>query len=297
MCIAFATYDQLPELTEDDKVLASYLSQQNHKVVPVQWDDATVNWKDFDVIVLRSTWDYFTRPEAFNEWIGQLENEQARVLNPLSIVKWNQDKNYFDKFSGKGIQLPPYVICHKNETHSLQKIMEDKGWAKAVVKPAISGGSYHTWIVNSEDTTEHQEKFTTLLKTGDVIVQQFVEEIMTTGEFSLVYFDKQFSHAFCKKAKPGEFRVQPQYGGTEIPIQPAKEILELASTILNNIPEPLLYARVDGVLKDDGIFLLMELELIEPRLSVAGHPNACENFHSALLKIMQELGWDIPANN
>ncbi len=285
MQVAFVTYHKEPFLTNDDKLLVQYLLQKNITVSPEIWDDATINWQQFDTIILRSTWDYFERPNEFNLWLDKLEQLGCNVLNPLSVIRWNQNKNYFDDFSRKGVLLPPYIICSQKNNSTLKKIMEDNGWSKAVVKPAISGGAYNTWVTNI-DIAADEIRFAELLQTGDVIVQIFVEEIITKGELSLVFFNKRFSHAFCKKAKKGEFRVQTQFGGTTEAIQPGKNILMQATDLLNGIPEPLLYARVDGVVMNDGRFLLMELELIEPSLSVFSNDKACENFYAALTEIV-----------
>ena len=164
--------------------------------------------------------------------------------------------------------------------------MEENKWSKAVVKPAVSGGAYNTWDTAIGTAGSDEMHFSELLKAGNVIVQQFVEEIITNGELSLVFFNKKFSHAICKKAKPGDFRVQTQFGGTAEAIQPANALLKHSLSILNSISEQLLYARVDGVVRDDGKFVLMELELIEPGLSVASNDRACENFYVALEEIL-----------
>ena len=79
--------------------------------------------------------------------------------------------------------------------------------------------------------------------------------------------------------------MQVQFGGTVEPIEPNELILTQATNLLNSIPETLLYARVDGVITNDGNFLLMELELIEPVLFVSTNNKACENFYNALIAI------------
>ncbi len=286
MHIAFVTYAKAPDLTPDDRILAQYLSQKNITIVPVLWDDEAIDWYAFDAIIIRATWDYFERPQEFNQWLDRLEPLAHKVWNPLSVVKWNQDKRYFDDFTKKGIGLPPYIICPRNGKANLKQIMEDNGWRKAVVKPAISGGAYHTWVVHTDTAITDQSRFAVLQETGDVIVQVFVEEIITNGELSLVFFNKKFSHAICKKAKQGDFRVQAQFGGTAEVIQPSEAVLSQATDLINSVEEPLLYARVDGVVMEDGRFLLMELELIEPSLWVSNHERGCENFYEALNEIL-----------
>ncbi|MBK9732440.1 MAG: hypothetical protein IPO83_14390 [Chitinophagaceae bacterium] len=287
MQVAFVTYSKFPDLTEDDQLLMHYLVQKNITVSPVQWDDKTINWQQFDTIILRSMWDYFERPHEFDQWLDKLEALDCNVLNPLSVVRWNQNKHYFNDFRRKGVLLPAYVICSRNDKQTLKKIMEESGWSKAVVKPVISGGAYNTWVTTIDTVASDEIRFAELLKTGDVIVQIFVEEIVTKGELSFIFFNKKFSHAICKKAKHGDFRVQTQFGGTAEVIQPDAAILMQASELLSSIAEPLLYARVDGVVTDDGKFLLMELELIEPTLSFFINENACENFYDALVELSE----------
>lgn len=292
MQVAFVTYHKFPDLYEDDQLIQQYLIKRGIHVTPVCWDDATVNWQQFDYIILRSMWDYFERPIEFDNWLDKLAALNCKVLNPVSVVKWNQNKNYFDDFSKKGILLPAYIICKQKEHHSLKQILQNNNWSKAVVKPAISGGAYNTWTINIETVENDEIRFTELLKQGDVIVQKFVEEIITKGELSLIYFNKKFSHAICKNAKQGDFRVQLQFGGTNTVIQPDASILEQAADLLNSIPETLLYARVDGVISNDGKFLLMELELIEPVLFVTTNEAACQNFYNAFIEITSIKGLD-----
>jgi hypothetical protein len=49
--------------------------------------------------------------------------------------------------------------------------------------------------------------------------------------------------------------------------------------------DPTVYARVDGVVDEDR-FLLMELELIEPMLFLADHPDAPTRFAEAIADAM-----------
>ncbi|MFN8283190.1 MAG: hypothetical protein U0U67_08230 [Chitinophagales bacterium] len=285
MQVAFVTYHKFPDLYEDDQLLQQYLIQKDIEVIPVSWDNSSINWQQFDWIILRSMWNYFEQPIEFDKWLDKLASLNCNVLNPISVVKWNQNKNYFDDFSQKDVQLPAYVICSKNENSTLKQIMQENNWSKAVVKPTISGGAYNTWTTTIETVDNDEIRFAELLQHSDMIVQVFVEEIITKGELSLIFFNKKFSHAIYKKAKQGDFRVQLQYGGSVEVIQPDDAILEQAAALLNNIPENLLYARVDGVVTNDGKFLLMELELIEPVLFVSTNKNACENFYNALISV------------
>ena len=246
-----------------------------------------VNWLTYDAVILRSMWDYHLKSSLFDTWLDKLAIVGCYVMNPVSIARWNKNKKYFIELSEKGILLPAFYFCLTETDISLRTILEMKGWDKVVVKPAISGGSFETWRTTSTDDSLDESHFREMLKSGDVIVQKYIDEIVTEGELSLIYFNKIYSHAIRKKAKQGEFRVQTQFGGTTTPFQPSNDILHKAGDLLSMIKVRLLYARVDGVVGSDGGFYLMELELIEPNLYVRYDVNACENFYAALQSLIK----------
>jgi glutathione synthase/RimK-type ligase-like ATP-grasp enzyme len=284
MHISFVTYNEKPELTADDEQLASYLRKKDISVSAAVWSDETINWAKFDVIVLRSMWDYHTKIAAFNLWLDKLEKLGCVVLNPVSVIKWNLNKKYLVDLFNAGKHVPPLQFCPQNSDANLPQLLKANNWSKAVVKPAVSGGSFNTWVVALSDVDLHEAKFGEMLKDGDVIVQKFMDEVPEHGELSLIFFNKIFSHAILKKAKQGDFRVQAQFGGTTEIISPNEALLQYTTSLLTDIEEPLLYARVDGILVNDS-FYLMELELIEPVLFINGNETACEQFHRALVNL------------
>jgi glutathione synthase/RimK-type ligase-like ATP-grasp enzyme len=286
MQICFVTCSKEPDLTDDDLLLSRYLLPKDIIVVPAIWDDAKINWQAYDAIVLRSTWDYHTRIDEFNIWLNKLESLGCVVLNPVSVVKWNQNKKYLAELSQQGALVPAHHFCPQNSDTPLTNIMNVNNWEKAVVKPAVSGGSFNTWTTTALNATADESRFAQMLQYGDVIVQEFMDEVITSGELSLMFFDKKFSHAVIKKAKLGDFRVQAQFGGISEPAFPEEAVLKNAAALLDIIKEPLLYARVDGIIANDGQFYLMELELIEPVLFLRSDENSCENFYNALRHLL-----------
>lgn len=287
MNIAFVTDREHLDFAEDDRLVVSFLRGHGESVTPAVWDDPDIEWELFDVIIFRSVWDYFIRIKQFDAWLKQLENVPVRVFNPLSIVEWNKDKTYFDHFSNLGIAIPAYQILKSGSHHTLSGILQLHGWTKAVIKPTVSGGAYRTWVSSDAQAGEYQQEFESMLAEQDVIVQKFAQEIIDRGECSLIFFNKIFSHAICKKARSGEFRVQAQYGGSHTSFVPDEKLLNQVRSILDTIKEPLLYARVDGYLDQNERFYLMELELIEPVLFFDSDPEACANFYHALKQLMQ----------
>jgi glutathione synthase/RimK-type ligase-like ATP-grasp enzyme len=286
MHVAFVTYQDFPELAPDDRLIADYLRKKNIIITPARWDDGAIDWLHFDAVIIRSPWDYYKRISEFYRWLEKLRAMNCPLLNPASVVEWNIDKRYFQDFAKKNILLPPFKLCNAGESYDLQSILAEHSWKMAVVKPAVSAGAFNTWVTTNESAAIDQEKFAALVKERDVIVQVFMEEILTAGELSLMFFNKKFSHAIRKNAKPGDFRIQTQYGGTVTPITPDPKILQRATDLVNSINEPLLYARVDGIVSNN-LFYLMELELIEPVLYVNTDKAACENFYQALVAMVR----------
>jgi glutathione synthase/RimK-type ligase-like ATP-grasp enzyme len=284
MHIAFVTYRDKPDFAPDDQYLVQYLQKKNITIAPVVWDDPEADWLAWDAVIIRSTWDYYKRPVEFSAWLKRIEGSGCKIFNPTSVMRWNMNKKYFIRFSEEGILLPSFEFLSQNTSVQLNQLMNKKQWKKAVVKPAISAGSFNTWVTTSESAVADQPTISSQITNGDIIVQKFMDEILTDGEISLLFFNKEFSHAVRKNAKPGDFRIQTQFGGTVTPITPDAKVLRQATDIVGRIKEPLLYARVDGI-ESQGNFYLMELELIEPVLYVNNNDQACENFYRALISM------------
>ena len=133
-----------------------------------------------------------------------------------------------------------------------------------------------------DDANSAQAQFEDLQSGPGVMVQKFMDTIIDEGEWSLIFFDGEFSHAILKTPKPGDFRVQNDFGGSERPADPPAQVLHSATGIVQTVA-PALYARVDGVV-DGNQFRLMELELIEPMLFLSSHPQAPARFSDAIAR-------------
>ncbi len=248
------------------------------------WNDPSVNWSNYNYLIFRSVWDYYNFPNEFAAWLDGLERQGIKTLNPLSIVKRNQHKFYLRDLQNAGIDIIPTVFIPKNTGLNLS-FLKVNNWPKAVIKPAISAGSYLTTLFSVEEMPRIEAEYATIAVESDLLVQPFMPEIQTMGEISILFFNGQFSHSVLKKPKTADFRVQSQFGGQYEMYQPAASVLETAARIVKTFgatsSENLLYARVDGVLKD-GKLLLMELELIEPDLYFSHFPEGKTNFFNAL---------------
>lgn len=281
--IGLLTYNELPELTESDKKLIPLLAKKGIIALPVIWEQADPDM--FDALIFRSTWDYFTKSEKFFEWIRVLKSKNVLTFNSLEIVRWNAYKFYLKELNEAGFPIIPSVFIAKGDTTDLIDLIQ--GWEKAVIKPAISAGSYLTTLFEKNQVQTIATTYEKIRKSHDLIIQKFIPDIITKGEISLVYFDKKYSHAVIKTPKEGDFRIQVQFGGTYTMFMPDDGVLAVCSEILSYIKQDLLYARVDGVLID-GSFHLMEVELIEPDLYLDFHHQGHSHFADVIHQYLQD---------
>ena len=172
------------------------------------------------------------------------------------------------------------VAASKNTSFELKLFFDEKKYAEIIVKPAISASAMGVIRIPVAEAEQRQVEVNKLLSSSDILIQPLMPQI-SDGEMSLVFIGKKYSHSVLKKPKDGDFISNIEYGGTETIIQPNPEIISQAENIVNLIPGPLLYARVDGIIVD-GKFMLMELELIEPHLFFDLVPQAAPRFVGAL---------------
>jgi glutathione synthase/RimK-type ligase-like ATP-grasp enzyme len=275
--ICFLTCRDTENLIIDDH-LATQLMEKNHeyKVSSIPWD-AAYDWASFDLVVIRTTWDYVPRCAEFLEKL-KLIGSLTTLLNPAEVVNWNHHKGYLLELERKGVAIVPTVMFQDLCT---LKIPAHWSYDKFIVKPAISATAFKTIIVTHADIAN--KTFNEMLTPGDWLLQPFLEDI-TSGEISFCFFHKQFSHACIKVPKAGDFRVQAEHGAEIKPFSPDHELLKLSQVIIDSVPFALLYGRVDLALWQ-GKYVLMELELIEPSLYFRISPESAGNFKAGIDKI------------
>lgn len=160
--------------------------------------------------------------------------------------------------------------------------MAEEGWKRSVVKPAIGASGLDAFEVNTSNRGEVERTLEPLLRDRDFLLQPFLPQIAKDGEWSLVFFDGEYSHAVVKRAAPGEFRVHEEHGGS-VSLEAADHaLISQAQGIVDTLERP-SYARVDGVVVD-GVLLLVELELIEPELFFRANPRAPSRFVEAVAR-------------
>jgi glutathione synthase/RimK-type ligase-like ATP-grasp enzyme len=273
---------------EENTQLYDLLQEKGLHISYQIWDDPAVDWSQFDLLILKSPWDYFDKIDAFYAWLDKLEQLQVRVLNPIKTVRWNADKRYLLDLQEQGVKIVPTVWLERGSAFDAAQVFEQLKSDKVIVKPAVSGGAKNTFALTLAQAEAETSDINKLLQQESFLAQPFVEEIKTKGEWSFLFFNGEFSHSVLKTAKPGDFRVQHFFGGTVQTPEPPAALLEAAHNIVDNHAQGCLYARVDGV-EQNGELALMELELIEPFLFMPMSEGAFERYYEALMEQLQQF--------
>jgi hypothetical protein len=291
--VALAVDSAHLDLDPDDRPLAAALRGRGLRTAVAAWDDPGFAWDRARLVLLRNPWDYFHRPAAFLDWAGRVA-AATRLWNPLPAVRWNLHKGYLAELAERGAPVVPTVVLPRTGPPGdgpggalLHDLLADRGWERAVVKPAISADSWETKVVPLDEAARGQRELDRLRSERDVLVQPFLPSVETTGERCLVFLDGVFSHAVRKNSltRGGRWAGEPEGR----PVEATADELEAARTVLAAAGfADLLYARVDLVRDGDGRPLLLELELIEPTLFLADHP-------AGLARLLDALERRLPA--
>ncbi len=280
--IGFVTSSEHRQLTEDDLVLARALGQRGATVTPVVWTEVLPDQHGCHLLLLRSCWDYHLDPQAFEHWFTTAA-KSATVINPPHLVRWNMDKRYLKDVAAGGFSVPKTILLEAGQQADLGEAIRAGQFTSAVMTPAISLSAYETYLLTPSNAAELQPRLNQLLTTRAMLLQEFVAEIQTEGEWSLIFIGGEYGHTLSKLPRNGDFRVQHEHGGTYRPAEPSPAMLKTASEILARFAPDALYARVDLVPREQGIFL-MELELIDPLLHFELAPAAADRMAELLTR-------------
>jgi glutathione synthase/RimK-type ligase-like ATP-grasp enzyme len=271
--VGLATCAAVPALDEDGPDLVEALSTRGIEAIPAVWDDSEVDWSAFDLVVVRSTWDYAERLDAFLAWAAAL----PRVLNEFDVLRWNTDKSYLSELERAGVPVVPTQFLEPGDSFEAPE-------GSYVVKPAVSAGSRHSARYEPGGNAEaHVARLHSLGRT--VMVQPYLVRIDDQGETALVYLGGSYSHSLRKAAllRTGQAPGDELYLEEDIEsAEPSAAERTVADEALEALAcNSLLQARVDLVPTDEGPVVL-EVELTEPSLYLGYAPGATERFAGAI---------------
>jgi glutathione synthase/RimK-type ligase-like ATP-grasp enzyme len=286
--LAIATSVVEPDIHPDDKHLVTSLRCLGVEAIACVWNDPAVDWTTFDAVLIRSIWDYFKHYASFKQWLGQLP---VPTINNKELLLWNSDKRYLIELEKYGVQIIPTQIAAAWQLQSTLAAMPAR---EVVIKPTISGTAWHTVRGVAGEATFDQI-VAQLPSELDYLVQPYLPEVASDGEWSLLFFDGEYSHAVIKRPKEGDYRVQSDFGGVARAAEPGADLVASAGRVLEAAAAighaDVAYARIDGVISQ-GRFLLMELEMIEPFLHLGNRADAAERFAANLFERLADSAND-----
>jgi hypothetical protein len=286
MSIAIATCSALPTGDDDAPLLRTALRARGVDASWRIWDDSTVDWADFDLVVIRSTWDYTHDLARFLSWADSV----GPLLNPADVLAWNTDKSYLRDLSVGGVPVVPTTWAAPGESVDLPEHGE------FVVKPSVGAGSKGAGRFTSDDADAALAHARALHDARRVVmVQPYLGDVDAAGETALIYFDGRFSHAIRKAAMLPAKTVndldvaysRSLYVDEKISARtPGADERQLGEQALAFVRAKfgadLLYTRVDVLPSGDGP-VIIELELVEPSLFLEFADGSADALADAIL--------------
>jgi glutathione synthase/RimK-type ligase-like ATP-grasp enzyme len=263
-------------------VEADILASAGATVDPIAWTQ-TGDISAYDLVLPLVAWGYHL---DFDRWLALLDRAEAErwpMANPPALLRWSSDKAYLAELAERGVSTVPTLAVEACGDADIEEARRRFASDWLVIKPPVSGGAWGTHRLGPNDDLPDESRG------HPMIVQPLIEEIARTGEYSLMLFDGEFSHAVVKRPAAGEFRVQPHLGGVTLPSPPPPGGIALARQALAAAPARATYARVDIIPDDDGALRIMELELVEPALFLDHAPDGGAAFVRSVLSAVETV--------
>jgi glutathione synthase/RimK-type ligase-like ATP-grasp enzyme len=262
-------------------VEAAVLKEAGCSVDPIAWTEVA-DVSGYDLVMPLVAWGYHLDYPRWLDLLDRAEAEHWPMINPPALLRWNSDKAYLADLADRGVSTVPTLAVEACCDADLEEARRrfDSDWL--VIKPPVSASASGTHRLGPNDDIPDDSH------RRPMIVQPLIEEIARTGEFSLMLFSSEYSHAVVKRPKSGDFRVQPHLGGVTLPSKAPSGAERLAKQALAAAPAKATYARVDIVPDDEGTLRIMELELIEPALFLDHSPDGGAAFTRSVLSLAQK---------
>jgi len=279
--VALVTCSDMPKPDLDEPLLLAALDDLGVTHDVVAWDSGA-DWSAFDLVVLRTPWDYIDRVEEFVAWAQGVE-AVTRLQNSAATVEWNTHKRYLFDLEAAAVPIVPTRMVARDAPFAFQRAALRRFEGEVVVKPAVGIGAFGVARLEAgtEEAFAHLEALCLL---GDTLIQPMVPSVAHVGEVSLVHLGGGFSHAVRKIPAAGEFRIHDHHGGRVVVHEPTEPELAVAedalAAVANETGAVPLYARIDLV--DLAGPVVTEVEITEPELFLRLAPGSAERFAEAI---------------
>ena len=283
--VALLSTDHLEEFFVYDELLTAPLAEHGWQTTTVSWRDDSIDWTHYDLVIVRSTWDYQQEPEAFTARLKHID-QHTRLENPLSVMLWNIDKSYLTELAAQGVPVIPTHWASRFDYDTLLRCFETFSTQALVIKPTVSANADDTFWLTPANCEDYQPQLQRTFSQRPHMIQPFVNAITEEGEYSLFYFGGELSHTIIKTPKQHDFRVQEEHGGQLELVAASPRMQAVGEQTLAALPASALYARIDMVRFEDD-WAVMEVELIEPSLYFNLDPASPARFVEAMLGYLE----------
>lgn len=284
------------DLDHDTPLLLAALRERGVSADDVVWHDPAVDWAGYDLLVLRSPWDYPDRMAELTAWLAHVEGVTT-VLNPPALVRWNLDKRYLGELAAHA-EHPVAVVptTYHDDVAAVAADLAGRGGGAVVVKPAVSAGARDTGLFGADDPAALALATRILDAGGVVMLQPEVPELSAGAEKAVYLVDGEPTHAIAKGALlapgggliGGVYQENPQ----AVPTTPAEVafadgVLAAVRAVTGcDVP---LYARIDLVDSAEHGLVLLEAELFEPALNLHVVPEVAAVVADAVVRRLERL--------
>ena len=280
--LAFLTMDSLDDFVSYDALVADCLADRDVTVANVSWRSRTVKWDDFEMVIIRSPWDYQQAADEFLTVLEAIDASTAVLWNPIDVVRWNVRKTYLQELDDRGITIVPTQFVESPTESQICGMFEVFESDQIVIKPVVGANANDAFWLRPDSSALELQRIESLYAGRLALLQPFIPSVIEYGETSLMFFDGQYSHSVLKTPKAGDFRVQEEHGSRIQSIAPDPALIEFSRRALAPIPQPILYGRVDLVELPNGQPAVMELELIEPSMYLSYDADSAARFADAI---------------
>jgi hypothetical protein len=279
--VALAAAARFPDLLEEGPLIIGALAEAGLEAETAVWNDPDVRWADYDLVVANGAWDNIRHVDEFVRWTETLERGGVPMVNSPATLRWNLDKRYLRALEAAGVPVVPTSWVERAAPVDLE--------GEVVVKPAISGGGHQTARYEPHEHDEGRRHIDDLVASGRVaMVQPYQSAVDDEGELGLIFLGGTFSHAIHKEPMirrgtgPLDDLIDNQVVVVAAPSDDQLALGRRAVAAAEDLLGPTTYARVDTVRGVGGDPLLLELELLDPLLFFAWHPDKVGGFARVL---------------
>src|SRR5215467_1868873 len=132
--VALITWAGLPEGAESEQLLLPHLKARGIEACLIDWRNRSVDLTGFDLLVLRSCWNYHLHAKEFGQWLDRAA-DAALVLNHPETVRWNSNKSYLQSLDDPAIRIAPTCFVSGAAGLDNSRLEQIRCWEKAVLKP------------------------------------------------------------------------------------------------------------------------------------------------------------------